>query len=457
MSRSTAVLVSAVITGFLMVIATAIAMGVPGAGASDKVASGDPEPVESVAVSQELAGTNDQFADQFSTESVIAEALSTQTPVPTAPPAPPLPPEQSDAYLDLEWEMLLAQDRIAELTALNLALQDREVVYVERMEEANAAIQEISESWSRPAEVDESGRDPLTSSAPSDQPTAEPSTVDPTATAMPDPTPQPTPEPTPTPEPLSAELLPGEEVTTLVGDVATLIGTRVLTNKPVLGKAAVIDWGDGTSVQPATVIQESGEILGFHVYREPGSYVVFVTVYVDHITVENWTLIIVDEPEPLPTPVPTATPAPAPTVTPLPVATPTPSQPAPPPPANQPFGITFDDAAYIGRAISGELWIEQIKIKHEDGQQMFEVELDEAKVFIDTDTGVILYGEHILSSPVNPVPEPPAGMMNFDDAYSIAVNAHPGSVTEMRQTRTTYRVRVSGVDIRIDAYTGAIQ
>lgn len=443
MSRSTAVLVSAVITGFLMVIATAVAMGVPGAGASDSVNSADSNSAESIAASQELAGAGDQFAAQFSSEAVVAETLPTPTPIPATPPPPP---EESEAYLDLEWEMLLAQDRIAELNALNGALQGRESVYLQRVDEANAALQEISQSWSQPAVANVTGDAPITSSAPS-----EPETVE----ASPPLTP-PEPTPTPMPEPLFVEVLPGEEVTSMVGDVAALIGTTVWTSRPIWGKAATIDWGDDSPIQPVTVVQDTGEVLGFHVYREPGSYVVYVTAHVDGIEVENWTLINVDEPEPLPTPVPTATPAPQPTATPAPAATPTPGQSAPPPPATQPTGITFDDAAYIGRAISGELWVEKVKIKYEDGQQLFEVVLDEAKVFIDTNTGVILFGEHILSSPVNPVPEPPAGMLNFDQAYNIAVNEHPGSVTEIRQTPSTYRVKVSGVEIYIDAYTGVI-
>lgn len=444
MSRSTAVLVSAVVTGFLMVIATAVAMGVPGAGASDELNPGDANLAEAVASSQEIAAGNELSADQFNSEAIVAAAL------PTATPVPGIPPEQSEVYLDLEWEMLLAQDRIAELAALTDALQVRETVYLQRVDEANSALQEISQSWSQPTGPGGGVGIPLTSSAPSEPPVG--TGGDSGTNALP----STEPAPTATPEPLIVEILPGEEVNSLVGEVASLVGTTVITSYAVWGKSAVVDWGDGTPLQSVSVIQETGEVLGFHVYREPGSYVVYVTAKVNGIESQNWTLVNVDEPEVIVVE-PTPTPAPAPTATPAPAPTPTAGQPAPPPPAAQPFGITFDDAAYIGRAISGELWVEKIKIKTEDGQQMFEVVLDEAKVFIDTTTGVILFGEHILSSPVNPVPEPPAGMLNFDQAYSIAVNAQPGTVTEIHQTPTTYRVRVSDVDIYIDAYTGAIQ
>ena len=77
-------------------------------------------------------------------------------------------------------------------------------------------------------------------------------------------------------------------------------------------------------------------------------------------------------------------------------------------------------------------------------------------MFISTTTGAIVGGEHIGSTPVSPVPEPAAGMLNFDDAYNIAANAHPGNVTRISQTSSTYTVRVSGVSVRIDAYTGEV-
>ena len=458
MSRSTAVLVSAVITGFLMVIAAAVAVGVPGAGASEENSSVEQARAETIAARQVLAAGDEQSATQFSAEAIPAASLPTPTVIPAVPTQVIPRPEESDVFLDLEWEMLLAQDRIAELTALNEALQDREAIYRERMDEANGAIQEIARSWSQPASSNPGSNEQVVASAPSDPPSTDPGdSPSPTPAPQPTPAPESTPVPTPVPtvEPLTVEVLPGDELTGQVGEVAALVGTNVWTSRQVYTKAAVVDWGDGTPLQSVVVIQDTGEVFAFHVYREAGIFVIYVTANVDGVKAENWTTINIDEPLPVATPEPTVTPEP----TPAPASTPTQSVPSGPnlSPVAQPTGVTFDDAAYIGRAISGELWIDKISIKTEDGKKMFEVVLGEAKVFIDTGTGVILFGEHILSSPVSPVPEPPAAMLNFDNAYSIAVNAHPGTVSRIRQTSSTYTVTVSGVQIVVDAYTGQIR
>jgi hypothetical protein len=106
--------------------------------------------------------------------------------------------------------------------------------------------------------------------------------------------------------------------------------------------------------------------------------------------------------------------------------------------------------------MTGQVTVRKIKIEHEDHGDWFEVELDDAKVFVDLNDGTVVGGEHMRSTPADPVPEPPAGMLTFDDAYSIAVTYHPGNVSQISFSSNVYSVRVSGTTVRVHAYTGAI-
>ncbi len=480
MSRGLAILTSSVVTGLALAITFAFTYGLPGMTAQEVA----PEDQPATGNEQAPVPVDDATATPDFVPAAASERLSTHNAVFTPSPVAMGTTATGNSGVSAHSEAQQAgladmQDTLAEVRALNEALLKREDIYRARLVQAIEQLQAIESSshaaaaTPTPSSTATSSRSVL--SAPVAPPTAvATATAKASSTAAALSTPiasQQTPVPatavaTPIPVAMTLEIDPGPGIDGRAGTAVQIPGASVKTSRFSFEKGMIVDWGDGSPVENVVVIQDTGEVLGFHVFREPGIYVVQMKALAESVVADNWTYALISAAS-TPTPMPTATSSPTPsstatstaqptatsTTTPIATATPGPL----PPPVAQPTGVTFEDAAYVGRAMTGISSVRSIAIKSEDTYEAFEVNFADAKVFVDTTTGVVLMGENMRTVPVIPPPEPPASMLTFDDAYSIAVTSRSGNVSRISLASNTYSVTVSGVIVRIDAFTGAIK